>query len=330
MAVATAGISAVVIVMRVQRQVSVTVPIPSHIPPSVVIATLQTISPVIRNLGTLSHFEETPEGGGPVANDAFFYGPSSPEPSLTAAAENNNNSSSSSSSSSNSSTPYHTPTNYSSSGHVSNGNESAATRSTPGSVTSYQIFELITLAPGLTKEVTYPAYFQRVCDGIRVRANGAAGITGWCEFTVRPRYTDANINPNPDNVNVNVNANSSPPLASPNTSTGASAYTADGDDGSAASPEYSTPDAFSSGTSPLSSSSPLGNGRPVPPPPPPTDYDLHEAIVVEANSLLMPFVCHTMQIAHRGLCSKVIQEAEDNIVHFQAWDQSVSSSFGQQ
>jgi hypothetical protein len=39
------------------------------------------------------------------------------------------------------------------------------------------------------------------------------------------------------------------------------------------------------------------------------EYELYESIVVEANSLLMPFVVQTMTYAHRGLCDKVLQEA---------------------
>lgn len=124
---------------------------------------------------------------------------------------------------------------------------------------SYQIFELITLAPGLTKEVNYPAYFQKVGDGLRVRANGAAGITGWCLFTVRPKQ---------------------PPGSSP--------------DGSVSTPSTVT-------------------GA--------EEYELYESVVVEANSLLMPFVCQTMEFAHRGLCDKVLQEAADlYAAEMQSWD----------
>lgn len=173
---------------------SIAVPIPTGLPPAVVVAYLQTVQPIIRNLGTLSRFEETPTT--PEASSDPFFGayPASP-------------------------------------------------------VASYQIFELITLAPGLSKEVTYPAYFQRIGEGVRVRANGTAGITGWCEFTVRTRQ-------HPDSP-----------------------------DGS-----ISTPSTTTSGLE---------------------EYELFESLVVEANSLLMPFVCHTMEVAHRGLCDKVLQEAID-------------------
>lgn len=181
--------------MRVQRQMSITVPIPPSLPPSVVVAYLQTVHPIIRNLGTLARYEETSAGGDPVANDPFFG------------------------------IPANSP------------------------VASYQIFELITLAPGLTKEVTYPAYFQRVDGGVRVRANGAAGITGWCEFTVRQKKV-------PDSPDGSVS-------------------TASSDHG-------------------------------------PEEYELFESLLVQANALLMPFVCQTMTFAHRGLCDKVLHEAAES------------------
>lgn len=233
--------------MRVQRHLSIAVPIPPSLPASLVVQVLQTVSPVIRNLGTLSRYEETTAGSDPVANDPFFLGGS----------------------------PAAVPSSSSSS-------SSPATTAAPDSppdglppVTSYQIFEVITLAPGLTKEVTYPAYFQRVGDGIRCRANGAAGITGWCEFVVRPRAS-------------------------------ASAAAAAGS--SPASPEGSS-----------STPSTFGGDAPSVYPSASAEYEIHEAIVVEANSLLMPFVCHTMQVAHRGLCDKVIQEAADKYSQ-SGWD----------
>jgi hypothetical protein len=199
--------------MRVQRHMSITVPIPANLPPAVVVAYLQTVQPIIRNLGTLSRFEETPISADAIGNDPFFGSPlSSP-------------------------------------------------------VSSYQIFELITLAPGLTKEVTYPAYFQRVGEGVRVRANGAAGITGWCEFTVRPRkYPDS-------------------------------------PDGS-----VSTPSTVTEGHE---------------------EYELFETLVVEANALLMPFVCQTMEVAHRGLCDKVLQEAADGSPQSHQWDFSSPAYYQQ-
>lgn len=207
--------------MRVQRQFYITVPIPPSLPASVVIQTLQTVSPVIRNLGTLSRYEETSAGGEPVASDPFFYSHTS---------------------------------------GISPGGSLPA-------VASYQIFELITLAPGLTKEVNYPAYFQKVSDGLRVRANGAAGITGWCEFTVRHRQS----------------AGSSPDgsVSTPSTAAGAE------------------------------------------------EYEMYESVVVEANSLLMPFVCQTMEFAHRGLCDKVLQEAADRYAsEMHSWDHTPPTMMG--
>ena len=220
--------------MRVQRQFFITVPIPPHLPPSAVVATLQTVNPVIRNLGTLSRYEQTAAGAGPVANDPFFFGDGVV-------------------------------------GSVGSSPNNAA----GGDVASYQIHELITLAPGLTKEVTYPAYFQCVNDGLRVRANGAAGITGWAGFTVRPRR---------------------PP--------GGVAATVVGD-----SPDGSTPSTVAE-----------SDGG--------AEYELFESLTVEANSLLMPFVCQTMEIAHRGLCDKVLQEALEKLAESPEWQWQPTPPYG--
>ncbi|KAI9899583.1 hypothetical protein N3K66_006044 [Trichothecium roseum] len=233
--------------MRVQRQMFITVPIPPGLPPSAVVATLQTVSPVIRNLGTLSRYEQTAAGSGPVATDPFFILGSS------GGGDSNNNN--------------------------NNNNNSA------GDVASYQIFELITLAPGLTKEVTYPAYFQRVNDGLRVRANGAAGITGWAGFTVRPRRSPGD------------NGGNSAPLV------------VDSPDGGGES--GSTP-STTAGSDRNDGGGGGGGGE---------EYELFESLTVEANSLLMPFVCQTMQIAHRGLCDKVLQEAMDRLTQSPGWQQ---------
>ena len=185
--------------MRVQRRLSIDVPISSALPPSVVVAALQTFSPVIRHLGTLSRYEPIQPRAGVVADDPFFT-PAAPDGDLA--------------------------------------------------VSSFQVYELITLAPGLTKEVTYPTHFQRLPNGLRCRADGAARIVGWCEFTVRPRR------------NAGSDAAPSP-------------------DGSA-----STPSSINDAD----------------------EYELHEAMVIEANSLLMPFVLQTMSVAHRGLCNKILDE----------------------
>lgn len=180
--------------MRIQRQYTITVPIPQFLPPYVVVAHLQTISPVIRHLGTLSRYDQANERVPEVRNDQFFLA--------------------------------------------------------DADIAGFQIYELITLAPGLTKEVTYPAFFQPSANGVRCRANGAAGITGWVELTVRPRKVDAAI-------------------GSP--------------EGTVSTPSTTTSDS--------------------------EEYEVHETLLVEANSLLMPFVARTMEESHRHLCRNIIEEA---------------------
>jgi hypothetical protein len=58
-------------------------------------------------------------------------------------------------------------------------------------ISAFQIHEVTNLAPGLTKDVTYPAYFQPVANGLRCRADGAAGTRTWMGFSVRPRRSPA-------------------------------------------------------------------------------------------------------------------------------------------
>ncbi|EEU45676.1 uncharacterized protein NECHADRAFT_61450 [Fusarium vanettenii 77-13-4] len=52
---------------------------------------------------------------------------------------------------------------------------------------TFEIHEVITLAPGLRKETRWPTVFQCTPHGIRSRANATAGIVVWAEWVVRPR-----------------------------------------------------------------------------------------------------------------------------------------------
>ncbi|KAK0383135.1 hypothetical protein NLU13_9048 [Sarocladium strictum] len=184
--------------MRVQRQYTIAVPIPPYVPPSVIIAHLQTVSPIIRHLGTLSRYETTSAELPAIQSDPFFH-------------------------------------------------------QSPAPISGFQIYELITLAPGLTKEVTYPAYFQSSQSGVRCRANGAAGITGWADYSVRQRSEDSST-------------------GSPGMGSTPSTIASEGE-------EYWH------------------------------EYEIHETLLVEANSLLMPFVARTMEESHRNLLHKIIDEA---------------------
>ncbi|KAH8177700.1 hypothetical protein LIA77_02782 [Sarocladium implicatum] len=188
--------------MRVQRQYTISVPIPSFVPPSLVIGHLQTIDPVIRHLGTFSRYEPAQHRLPDIRDDPFFL-PNGPE------------------------------------------------------ISAFQIYELITLAPGLTKEVTYPAFFQPSHTGVRCRANGTAGITGWADYNVQQSQQRAS------------SASSSPP------------------DGSSAAMSTPSPSATAEAW----------------------EYEIHETLLVEANSLLMPFVARTMEESHRDLLRKIIDEA---------------------
>ena len=122
----------------------------------------------------------------------------------------------------------------------------------PGSekVLTYQIYEMIAFAPGISKEHTYPTHFQSIGGGCRCRADGNMGVTGWVEFTVRPKR-DSHL-----------------------------------------SPEVSTPGSFSNNE--------------------PEEWELHEALLVEGNSLIMPLIATAIVVSHQGLCAKILEEVIQN------------------
>ncbi|KPM40869.1 hypothetical protein AK830_g5721 [Neonectria ditissima] len=54
-------------------------------------------------------------------------------------------------------------------------------------VCTFQVREVITLAPGLTKDMSWPMIFQCIPDGIRFRGDAAVGVVAWNRMVVRPR-----------------------------------------------------------------------------------------------------------------------------------------------
>ncbi|KAF5020727.1 hypothetical protein F66182_7229 [Fusarium sp. NRRL 66182] len=118
--------------MRSQHQISITIPIPSHVPPEVVLAHIQTYTPTLRHNSIVVGFFETPPNIELVHSDPFF-GPAD------------------------------------------------------GTVRSFETCERLALAPGLTRERKWPATFQSTANGIRCRADAAAGVTARAEWVVRPR-----------------------------------------------------------------------------------------------------------------------------------------------
>ncbi|KAF7543387.1 hypothetical protein G7Z17_g10783 [Cylindrodendrum hubeiense] len=118
------------------------------------------------------------------------------------------------------------------------------------SIRFFEVTELVTLAPGLSKEVTYQVVFQRIPDGVRSRAEAPAGVVIRAEYTVRPRL--------------------GPTSPAGSDSTG-STVTAVGD-----------------------------------------EYEMHEDVAVDANSLMMPFIVGSVVTAHRTICMGVIDEVCKN------------------
>ncbi|KAM5356312.1 hypothetical protein ACJ41O_002958 [Fusarium nematophilum] len=188
--------------MRTQHHLTISVPIPGNLPPSVVIAALQTYIPLIRHHRAMTGFDEVPASQESIADDPFFP-------------------------------PW------------------------DDSVRAYQIRELVTLAPGLSKEVTYPAVFQAVPEGARTRATAPAGVVVRAEFTVRQQRRAGTPGP-------------ISPAGSDSTATG-STVTVEGE-----------------------------------------EYELREETLLEANSLLMPFITDALTRVHREICERIMEEIIKN------------------
>ncbi|KAF4451028.1 hypothetical protein F53441_5927 [Fusarium austroafricanum] len=113
---------------------------------------------------------------------------------------------------------------------------------------AFQLQELVTLAPGLGKTISYKAVFQIIPDGLRSRAKAPVGVVVRAQWTVRQLHHDRSP--------------SGPisPAGSDSTASGSTA-TAEGD-----------------------------------------EYELHEQVLLECNSLLMPFIAESCVAVHREIC----------------------------
>ncbi|KAF4977757.1 hypothetical protein FZEAL_5776 [Fusarium zealandicum] len=118
------------------------------------------------------------------------------------------------------------------------------------SVRAFQLRENVALAPGLSKDITYPAIFQAIPEGARSRAKAPAGIVVRTEFTVRQRRAGASV-----------------PISPAGSDSTGSTVTAVGD-----------------------------------------EYELHEEILIEGNSLLMPFITESLLAVHREICERLMVE----------------------
>ncbi|KAF5714584.1 hypothetical protein FMUND_7301 [Fusarium mundagurra] len=174
--------------MRSKHQIFITVPIPSRVPPEIVLAHIQTYTPMLANNKVIMSFKETTPNMELVSKDPFFGTPNS-------------------------------------------------------SVRTFSSSERLILAPGLTRDRSWPVTCLSIPNGIRCRADAKAGVTVRTEWIVRPRQDF--------------------------------------------------------GSSPSTTSSP---GTLV------EEWELYEEVIIEANSLIMPFVARTADEVHRGICQKVVDE----------------------
>ncbi|KAK2936908.1 hypothetical protein FoTM2_000124 [Fusarium oxysporum f. sp. vasinfectum] len=160
--------------MRSKHQIFITVPIPSRVPPEIVLAHIQTYTPMLANNDVIMSFKETTPNVELVSRDPFF--------------------------------------------------------GTPNSSVRTFFFQ------------SWPVTCLSIPNGIRCRADAKAGVTVRTEWIVRPRQEFG----------------SSPSTSSPGTLA--------------------------------------------------EEWELYEEVIIEANSLLMPFVARTADEVHRGICQKVVDE----------------------
>ncbi|KAL5618095.1 hypothetical protein FOVSG1_000317 [Fusarium oxysporum f. sp. vasinfectum] len=65
--------------MRSKHQIFITVPIPSRVPPEIVLAHIQTYTPMLANNDVIMSFKETTPNVELVSRDPFFGTPNSSE-----------------------------------------------------------------------------------------------------------------------------------------------------------------------------------------------------------------------------------------------------------
>jgi hypothetical protein len=139
-------------------------------------------------------------------------------------------------------------------------------------LSQFDVYERITFVPGMAhKEISFPVIFQSIRDGVRCRADAPAGVRLWSEYRVERRRADLGDGVESDEKKGHKIGGVGGPVAIG----GGHLASTSGYDG-------------------------FDNGDEV--------YDIVEEIVVECNSMLMPFVSRSMEGAHRDLCKKVIDE----------------------
>ncbi|PHH55759.1 hypothetical protein CFIMG_008504RA00001 [Ceratocystis fimbriata CBS 114723] len=157
---------------RQKHYVRIRVPLPTGLPPSVVVAALHTYTPVVRNEPQVTSYELLSDVPRTAAVDPFFAPVPSSEPLLAAMAAG------ATSASTLSSAP-RSPT--LSSGADGIEYDPAAF----GAPITYRMHKLVPLVPTKWgRTVSYPVTLQIVPGGLRSRADAPAGIVVWSEYRV--------------------------------------------------------------------------------------------------------------------------------------------------
>ncbi|KAJ4016335.1 hypothetical protein NW752_003458 [Fusarium irregulare] len=174
--------------MRSKHRVLVSAPIPSQVPPEVVLAHIQTFTPLLKHNAVFTSFSEIPPDTARVHSEPFFGPPNS-------------------------------------------------------SVRSFLCNQRLELVAGLAQNETWPITFLKIHNGVRARVDARASVTVWIECLVRQ--------------------------------------------------------AQDPGT-------PSSNGTLT------EEWELFEEVVVESHGLLMPFVSRMTEVAHTGICQRIMDDIVEN------------------
>ena len=155
-------------------------------------------------------------------------------------------------------------------------------------ITQFDVYEKITFVPGVAhKEISFPVIMQSTRDAVRCRADAPAGIRLWSEYRIERRR-----------------APSARPSSETDEKKGRRGHARGRSHGRGAPGEKDdVPAPAFLGARELASTNGyegFENGHEV--------FDLVEDVLVEGNSMLMPFVSRSMESAHRDLCTKIINE----------------------
>lgn len=141
---------------------------------------------------------------------------------------------------------------------------------------AFTVYERVPILPGIGKEISFPALFERFHNGVRGRAAAPAGVSVYSQHVVsRIGADDESARPG---------------------------WIEDG--GRWLSEDRAMQARMEKVSSKEVSDEVAGGGEAG-------EYEMVETVSVECNSLMMPFVKSSMEGAHRDICRKIIEEVAE-------------------